>query len=449
MALALSLPAAASAAPTAVDVRIEGKVSTIFSAPVTTDGKAVTTPSGGTHPCDGTNNGVSPVPAPTATSALDDAAIKGGFSWDGTWSGPSYPDYFVTRVASESESPADGHFWGVFVNGVATTTGGCQALVKAGDEVLWTYDAFNKPGGALRLTAPASIQIGQAALVSVTNIETGAPVAGATVGSAVTGPDGTAALTFADPGVYVLKADRPDAIRSREARVCVDPPLVEACTSSDRTAPTVENTTASISSSATRFDYVRVSWLGDDGATGSGIRRYRVEQRRVDVPDKPWVPLVTDEPITEKRARGQEGETYEFRVQAFDRAGNSSGWVSQVTSVPFDNLSSKLKLSKRGWKTLRRHGAFKRSVSRSTLRGATASIRFTGSRATLVTRKLRNGGRLRVTVDGSSKVVSLRGRGRFRRKLVATKPLSPGEHTLRVTSLGRAPIEIDAVAIRP
>ena len=104
LALALILPAAVSAAPTAVDVRIEGKTSTIFFGPVTTDGKTVTTASGGTHICDGTNNGVSPVPVATATSALDDAAIKGGFTWDGPWSGPAVPDYFVTRVADEPDN---------------------------------------------------------------------------------------------------------------------------------------------------------------------------------------------------------------------------------------------------------------------------------------------------------------------------------------------------------
>src|SRR5690606_10253585 len=125
-----------------------------------------------------------------------------------------------------------------------TDFGGCQVIVKAGDEVLWTFDAFNKPGGALRLTAPAAIQTGQAAVVSVANIETGAPVAGASVGGAVTGADGTATLTFGEPGVYALKADKPDSIRSREARICVDPPLVESCTSADRTAPTIENTTS-------------------------------------------------------------------------------------------------------------------------------------------------------------------------------------------------------------
>ncbi len=442
IALALILPAAVSAAPTAVDVRIEGKSSTIFFGPVTTDGKTVTTAAGGTNPCDGSTASPPVGPGPTPNSALDDAAAKGGFTWDGPWFGT---DFFASRIAGESESPTE--FWGVYVNGAMLDVGGCQHILEAGDEVLWAYDAFSKTG-ALRLTAPSATQVDTPFTVRATTVAGDAPVVGASVGSATTGADGMASLSFSEPGVYVLRADKPDLVRSREARVCVDPPLVEACTSADRTAPTVENTTPPISSSTTRFDYVRVSWLGDDG-TGSGIRRYRVEQRRTDVADQPWVRLVTDEAITEKRARGQEGETYELRVQAIDRAGNASGWVSSTTTVPLDNLSNRLKLSKRGWTTLRRHGAFKRSVSRANRRGATATLRFAGTQATLVTRGLRAGGRLRVTIDGDSKVVSLKGTDRFRRKLVATKALVPGEHTLRLTSLGRAPVEIDAVAVKP
>lgn len=444
IALALVLPAAVSAAPTAVDVRIEGKSSTIFFGPVTTDGRTVTTAAGGTHPCDGSTASPPVGPGPTPNSALDDAAAKGGFSWDGPWFGT---DFFASRIAGESESPADGQFWGVYVNGAMLDVGGCQHILEAGDEVLWAYDAFSKTG-ALRLSAPSATQVDTPFTVSATTVANGTPVAGASVGSATTGADGTATLSFSQPGVYALKADKPDLVRSREARVCVDPPLVEACTSADRTPPSVENNTPPISSSTTRFDYVRVSWLGDDG-TGSGVRRYRVEQRRTDVVNQPWIRLVSDEAITEKRARGQEGETYEFRVQAIDRAGNSSGWVSSATTVPLDNLSNRLKLSRRGWTTLRRHGAFKRSVSRANRRGATATLRFEGSQATLVTRKLRGGGRVRVTLDGNSRVVSLRGKGRFRRKLVATGALEPGKHTLRLTSLDRAPVEIDAVAVSP
>jgi hypothetical protein len=444
-ALALALPAAAAAAPTAVDVRIEGKTSTLFFAPVTTDGKTITTQSGGTHPCDGSTASPPVGPGPTPNSALDDAAVKGGFSWDGAWFGT---DFFASQIAGESESLADNQFWGVYVNGAMLNVGGCQHILSAGDEVLWTYDAFNKTG-ALRLTVPGAAQTDVPITARATDVATGAAVSGAAIGGATTAADGTASLTFSQPGVYVLKADRPDLVRSREARVCVDPPLVEACTSTDRTAPQVENSTPAISSSATRGANVRVSWLGDDGATGSGVRRYRVEQRRIDLPGRPWRRLVTDRDVTEKRTPGREGAAYEFRVQAIDRAGNASGWATRSTAVPFDNLNGRVKLSRRGWRTLKRHGAFKSSVSRALDAGARARLGFSGTRATLVTRLLPDGGRVRLTVGDRSKVVSLDGRGRFRRKLVAIGGLERGRHTLRVTSLGGGPVEIDAIAVTP
>lgn len=442
--LALILPAAAVAAPTAVDVRIEGKSSTLFFDSVTTDGKSITTASGGTHPCDGSTASPPVGPGPTPNSALDDAAIEGGFTWDGPWFGF---DFFASRVAGESETPPN-EFWGVFVNGAMLKVGGCQHILSPGDEVLWAYDAFSKTG-ALKLAGPETTQTERPVQLRVTDTATGAPIAGASVGSATTAADGTASLAFDKPGVYRVKAEKAGLVRSRELRVCVDPPLVESCTSADRTPPTVEIQAPEIASSAGRFGFIRVSWLGTDEPSGSGVRRYRVEKRRVDVPDAPWRAVVIDTSRTVARAAAKQGSAYELRVLAIDRAGNASAPASVRSLMPIDNLSHQLRFSERGWTTLKRQGAFEQSVGRATRAGATATLRFTGTRATLVTRKLRAGGRIRIAVDGRSKVVSLRGRGRFRRNLIASAALERGTHTLKVTSLGRAPVEIDAVAVAP
>jgi hypothetical protein len=443
--LALSMPTAASAAPTAVDVRIEGKTSTIFTGPVTTDGKIVSPATGGAHLCDGTNGGANPSPGPTPTSALDDAALKAGFTWSGTWF-DGFGDYSVDSVAGESSTSSE--FWGVFVNGEALQVGGCQFLLSPGDEALWTFDAFSKVG-ALTLTAPGTTQTGEPVVVAVANRATGAPIAGANVGSATTTADGRASLTFNEPGVYKLKAEKATWIRSAEVRVCVDPPLVEACTSTDHTAPSVRLDAPAVASSVGRFNFIRLSWQGDDGQSGSGVRRYQVEKRRLDVAGGQWTPVATDTTKTLARVPAKAGSAYEFRVRAIDRAGNASGLVTGQSLMPVDNLSHRLRFSKRGWKTLKRQGAFKLSVSRATRRGASATLRFTGTQATLVTRKLPRGGKLRLTIDGRSKVVDLGGRGRFRRKLVAIQAGEAGPHTLRIVSLGAAPVEIDGIAVTP
>ena len=69
--------------PTLVNLRIEGATNTIFEGTVLTKGHNVTTPSGGLHQCDGTNNDANPSPGPTCTSALDDASKMNSFPFDG------------------------------------------------------------------------------------------------------------------------------------------------------------------------------------------------------------------------------------------------------------------------------------------------------------------------------------------------------------------------------
>jgi hypothetical protein len=67
----------------------------------------------------------------------------------------------------------------------------------------------------------------------------------------------------------------------------------------------------------------------------------------------------------------------------------------------------------------------------------------------LIGRKLAKGGRLRVTVDGTSRTLRLRGRTRHRSVLWVSRKLRPGRHALRLRSLGGGPVEIDAVAPSP
>jgi hypothetical protein len=427
-------------------VRIEGKTSTIFDAPVTTDAKTITTATGGAHVCDGTNAGANPTPGPTPTTALDDAAIKGGFTWDGPWF--SFGDFFAATIGGESEDPAAGAFWGLAVNGVLGLVGGCQIILQPGQEVIWIYDRFNKDG-ALALNGPTVAVTGKPFGVRVTNLANGAPIADAQVGTATTDGDGNATLAISEPGIYRLKAERDKWVRSRGLTVCVDPPGAEECTSGDKTAPALRLDAPKLASDLARFgNRIPLSWQGDDTG-GSGVKRYRIEVRRAGKPDSAWRLLRTDTAKTSGRLNGADGVAYELRVRAYDRANNESKAALATTIVPIDNLSDRLRFSKRGWKVLSRQGAWQLSTSRATRPGASASLHFTGSGATIVTRKLPNGGRVRITVDGDSKVVSLKGKGRFRKRLIGTGKLEPGQHTLRVTSLGRAPVEIDAVAVRP
>jgi hypothetical protein len=214
-ALVAAVPALA--APVTVNLRIEGKSSTIFEGPVSTDAKTLTKDASGPHSCDGTNGGANPGPGPTLTTSLDDGSIAGGFTWDGTWF-DSFHDFGIDRIGPDANSSSQ--FWGYALNYQPSSVGGCQQEVASGDDVLFAYDFFSK-SHLLKLTGPATAETGQPVIVKVVDGQDGSAMAGASVGGQLTGPDGTAQVTFADRGSQRLKAERADSVRSNALVVCV------------------------------------------------------------------------------------------------------------------------------------------------------------------------------------------------------------------------------------
>jgi hypothetical protein len=272
---------AAEAAPAEVNVRIEGETETLFEGPILTDGHNVRgiadtkAPAWGRR-CNGLNNGAHPTPGPTPTAASVDAMAILGEGFDGDWYGAgSFDDYFITQWGPEREDVGEGDYWGVAVNNVFTSVGGCQYQVDGGDEVMWVYDAFGgRPqlvlypgdysGGSVKLTAKATLNVP----FEVTVVKWGheccnsapppsptrstAAFEGAEVGPVVptvrgferidaasdetvqTGPDGTATITFETPGWHRIKATAlaagvETAIRSNRLDVCVPAPPATEC----------------------------------------------------------------------------------------------------------------------------------------------------------------------------------------------------------------------------
>jgi hypothetical protein len=452
--LAIAAPVAA-ADPATVNLRVEAEGSTLFDGPITTDGHVVTTQAGGSHMCDSTNGNppANDTPGPSATAALDDGAKLAGFDFDGPYN-DIFDDFFLERIGPNTNNSAK--FWGVFLNFAATDTGGCQTRVRQGDEVLWAYAAFQAP--PLKLTGPPAAATGQPIQVRVTHGETGAPQQGAAVGGSTTGPDGHASLSFADPGIYRLKADRPDAIRSNTHVLCVDPAGADPCTSSDKAPPTIGDIDLpgdGLASERGQSRTMVVSWQADDGA-GAGVSHYAVEVREMasglrtaKIAPGEWK-LVTDRTAAPSvRFRGDSAKAYQFRVTAVDRATNRGSAESKTILLPVDDRDRRLWRFGRGWRRTPRKAAWGRTVRRATKAGATSTYRFTGRRVSLIGRKLRRGGRLRVTVGGRGKVLNLRGRSAPRRVLWTSRALRDGPHVLRIRSLGRGPVEVDAVAPLP
>jgi hypothetical protein len=452
--LAIAAPAAA-ADPVSVNLRVEGATGTIFEGPVTTDVHTVSTASDNNEPrtCDGT--GANNPSGPTATGALDDASRLAGFDWDGTWE-PAFNDYYYDQIGPD-RIDRSAQFWSLFVNWGFAQAGGCGQRVQQGDEVLWAFDDFNQ-SPLLRLTAPGSARTNEGFRVKVIDGFDDSPEAGAAVGGATTGADGEATVSFADAGIYRLKAEKPDAIRSNVQVVCVDPPGADPCSSGDKAAPrilAVDLPGRQLASERGQSRTMVVSWQADDGA-GAGLSHYAVEVREMGtglrtakiVPGE-WM-LVTDRTAAPSvRFRGDSAKAYQFRVTAVDRAANHGTAETQTILVPVDDRDRRLWSFSRGWRRTRRAQAWGRTVKRAERAGATAKLPFTGRRVSLIGRELPKGGRLRVSVGGKSKVLDLRGRSRPRRVLWTSRRMRDGNHVLRIRTLGRGPVELDAVAPRP
>jgi len=449
----LLAPAAAHPVPVTVNLRVEGLKRTVFDGPVTTDAHVVTTATAGSHTCDGTNGGAEPAPGPTATGALDDAAKLAGFTIDGPYGNFGIDDYFIERVADEQIDPTT-QFWSLWVNFAFSDKGGCQKRVLAGQDVLWAAVPFSV-GVPLKLAGPSSGVTDQPLQVHVVDGQKGTPQAAATVGNATTDSGGVATLRFGTEGIYRLKAEKPGTIRSNTLVLCVDPPEADPCTSSDNDAPRVEvQLPGRLASERGRSRTMLVSWQADD-QTGSGVAHSSAEVREVADGAGPadatgeWRGLVDRAPVNAVHFRGEAGDAYQFRVSVADRAANRTTVESDPVVVPVDDRSRRLWRLSRGWKRVRAEAAWGRTVVRAKGAGATARLRFRGRRVALIGRKLAKGGRLRLTLDGRSKVLRVRGRSAHRTVLWTSRRVRSGTHSLRIRSLGSGTVELDAVAPLP
>jgi hypothetical protein len=268
----IACAATAQAMPTQVNVRIEGAERTLFEGPLLSEGHEVeATSDTRKHACDGVNvnDPENVVPGPTPTAASTDAMSLIGETFDGQWYS-QYEDYFVTRWGPDEQDLGEGAYWGVLVNNVFTSVGGCQYELSGGDEVTWVYNAFDSrpslalypassTSGARPLTAVA--QPGKPFTVEVRDYSddaedvppdqperTGsAPYEDAEVSpvevsdkgferpetsnpvSVTTNAHGKASVIFTTPGWHRIKATHldaeghEDAIRSNRLDVCVPP----------------------------------------------------------------------------------------------------------------------------------------------------------------------------------------------------------------------------------
>ncbi|CAF9914429.1 MAG: hypothetical protein ALECFALPRED_009591 [Alectoria fallacina] len=202
-----------------VNIRIEGLNNTIYEAPIYSGPRNITTKSGGTHLCDGTNGGANPTPGNTCTDALDAASKLARFPYDGTFDA-EFDDFFITSISTTTETATE--FWGLLLDFQFTPVGGCQQEVAPGQDVLWAFNAFNK-NYFLKVTPNTIVEatVGSSHVVTVTDGMTGVPIEGALIDGVLTDASGDATLTFPKAGVFEFKAERSDSIRSNALYVAV------------------------------------------------------------------------------------------------------------------------------------------------------------------------------------------------------------------------------------
>ena len=260
-------------------MRIEGKSETLFEGPIWTEGHDVKASSDTqARRCDGTNNHQHATPGPTPTASAADAMGIIGETFDAQWYGSSFDDYFLTRFGPDEQNIAEGAYWGILVNNVFTSVGGCQYELGPDNEVLWVYNAFNERPFLELLPAAAAYSSGLPPLTAIaelgkpfeskssttpTNNEGIPPSTPQRTGSApapwarvspvhtaangfekietessstvLTDAQGRASITFTKPGWHRIKATvlgpqgMEAAVRSNRLDVCVPPQGQSTC----------------------------------------------------------------------------------------------------------------------------------------------------------------------------------------------------------------------------
>jgi hypothetical protein len=382
------------AAPTNVNVRIEGAEETLFEKTIPVDVHKVKASSDSVErDCDGINE-LDPqnvVPRVTPTLASADAMGSIGESFDGQWY-EGFGDYFITRWGPDEQDTAAGSYWGILVNEIYTNVGGCQQQLSESDEVLWIYDAFKgRPtlalypeqahysAGPRPLTAIA--QLGQPFGVEVVAFPDGgegipgdspsragsspydgaevAPVATSAMGfqridtaspeTVTTDSEGKATIVFTEPGVHRIKAtvgvpgEEDTVVRSNRLDVCV-PATFGDCGEASASSPPAPAPVPAPSPAAARVGAAKldrgkvaqgkvgVSWKVLD--SGVGISRWVILSRTLGKKGTDWVRRASGSRGTSATVKLPAGASYRLRLELVDALGRESNTGLGKVTVP-------------------------------------------------------------------------------------------------------------------
>jgi hypothetical protein len=381
-------------AATNVDVRIEGKEETLFEKTIPVRVKKIEASSDTQERgCDGVNEldpeNVAPGITPTLASA--EAMESIGESFDGQWY-EGFGDYFITRWGPDEQDNAASAWWGILVNQVFTSVGGCQYQLNEDDEVLWVWDAFdNRPMLALYPEAahyaegprPTRVTVapGEAVPLEVVSFpaggegvspekpsragssaDEGAEVSPVTVSpkgfqrpdttspeAVITNATGKASVTFTTPGIHRVKATvgapgAESAMRSNGLEICVRAKVgdcgeaVPATTGPAPSTPSPAPAPPAARVSKPKLDLdglaqgrLTVSWKVLD--PGAGVQSWRVETKTLGLKGG-FVSRAHGTKGTKATLRLPPGHRYRVRFSLTDLSGHTTTYGLGEVSVP-------------------------------------------------------------------------------------------------------------------
>jgi hypothetical protein len=195
-------------------------------------------------------------------------------------------------------------------------------------------------------------------------------------------------------------------------------------------APAASVTAPPIASSAAAGPRIPVSWV-----TSVGGIRFNVQERQTNGGATAWRTLLASTARRSLRFRGGVGDTYQFRVQAMAASGAAGAWSTATTIVPTTVPPPGAKLLG-PWRRVGDRYAWGHRALVTSAAGAMLTLRFVGDAVAIIGERSRGGGRMRVTIDGRSRTITLHANRTRARQVLFQVNLRPSRHRLTLQTLG-------------
>jgi CSLREA domain-containing protein len=251
--------------------------------------------------------------------------------------------------------------------------------------------------------------------------------------------DGAAFSGCTSPQQYPTLADGDHTfeVRAIDPAGNADPTPASRTWTVDASAPTVQAPEQSFSVNSTLDATtvpVKLTWSATDGVTG--VTEYKLQQS-TNGGSSTTVPINTAG--TTKTVSLSPGDSYRFRVQAKDGAGNWSEWAEGPEFVVNAHQEASSAINYVGtWTQQAMESAYGGGVSYAEVTGDEATFSFVGRTFAWVTTKSADRGKAEVWVDGVKlKTADLYSSTPQPRKVIATESWSTSDsHTIEVRVLG-------------